>query len=127
MDLESQDRWVDFSPAKDEMFAQFNIPEAPWFTVEADDKRRARLNCIRQLFSKVPYEDVAPDLIGLPPRKAVGNYRRPPLNEHFLYRIVMADCCDTTASRAPIDSDQPMGPSRRPPRLFSKTIQRDRP
>jgi polyphosphate kinase len=83
MDLESRDRWVEFSRAKDEMFARTNIPEAPWFTVEADDKRRARLNCIRHILSKVPYEDMTPEAIDLPPRKAVGDYQRPPLNEQF--------------------------------------------
>ncbi|MCP9774302.1 polyphosphate kinase 2 [Cyanobium sp. WAJ14-Wanaka] len=83
MDLESRDRWVEFSQAKDEMFARTNIPEAPWFTVEADDKRRARLNCIRHILSKVPYEDMTPEQIELPPRKAVGDYRRPPLNGQF--------------------------------------------
>ncbi len=83
MDLESRDRWVDFSRAKDEMFAHTNIPEAPWFTVEADDKRRARLNCIRHLLSKVPYEDMTPEPIELPPRKSSGDYCRPPRNEQF--------------------------------------------
>ena len=83
MDLESRDRWVEFSRAKDDMFAHTNIPEAPWFTVEADDKRRARLNCIRHLLSKVPYEDMTPKAIKLPPRKSGGDYQRPPLNEQF--------------------------------------------
>jgi len=83
MDLESRDRWVEFSRAKDEMFAHTNIPEAPWFTVEANDKRRARLNCIRHLLSKVPYEDMTPDAIELPPRKSGGDYQRPPMNEQF--------------------------------------------
>ncbi|QPN61961.1 polyphosphate kinase 2 [Synechococcus sp. CBW1004] len=83
MDLESRDRWVEFSKAKDEMFAHTNIPEAPWFTVEADDKRRARLNCIRHVLSKVPYEDMTPEAIELPPRKGGGDYQRPPLNEQF--------------------------------------------
>ena len=83
MDLESRDRWVEFSRAKDAMFAHTNIPEAPWFTVEANDKRRARLNCIRHLLSKVPYEDMTPKAIKLPPRKSGGDYQRPPLNEQF--------------------------------------------
>jgi polyphosphate kinase 2 len=83
MDLESRDRWVDFSRAKDEMFAHTNIPEAPWFTVEANDKRRARLNCIRHLLSKVPYEDMTPAAIELAPRKGSGDYLRPPINEQF--------------------------------------------
>jgi polyphosphate kinase 2 len=83
MDLESRDRWVEFSKAKDAMFAHTNIPEAPWFTVEADDKRRARLNCIRHILSKVPYEDMTPEAIKLPPRKSGGTYQRPPHNEQF--------------------------------------------
>lgn len=83
MDLESRDRWVEFSRAKDDMFAHTNIPEAPWFTVEADDKRRARLNCIRHLLSKVPYVDMTPKAIKLRPRKSMGDYQRPPLNEQF--------------------------------------------
>ena len=68
MDLASRQRWGEFSRAKDAMFAHTNIPEAPWYTVEADDKRRARLNCIRHLLSKVPYEDLPPPAIALPPR-----------------------------------------------------------
>jgi polyphosphate kinase len=83
MDLESRDRWVEFSQAKDEMFAHTNIPEAPWFTVEADDKRRARLNCIRHLLSKVPYEDMTPPALKLPPRRSGKHYVRPPINEQF--------------------------------------------
>jgi polyphosphate kinase 2 len=83
MDLESRDRWVEFSRAKDEMFAHTNIPEAPWFTVEADDKRRARLNCIRHLLSKVPYKDMTPPALKLPPRKSGKGYVRPPINEQF--------------------------------------------
>ena len=83
MDLESRDRWVEFSKAKDAMFAHTNIPEAPWFTVDANDKRRARLNCIRHILSKVPYEDMTPKPIKLPPRRSQGEYQRPPINEQF--------------------------------------------
>ncbi|MDJ0574633.1 MAG: polyphosphate kinase 2 [Xenococcaceae cyanobacterium MO_234.B1] len=84
MDLESRDRWVEYSQAKDTMFAHTNIPEAPWFTVEADDKKRARLNCISHILSKIPYEDMTPEPLELPPRKsAPHNYVRPPLNEQF--------------------------------------------
>ena len=83
MDLESRDRWVEFSRAKDDMFAHTNIPEAPWFTVEADDKRRARLNCIRHLLSKVPYHDMTPPALKLPPRRKAKGYERPPSNEQF--------------------------------------------
>ena len=84
MDLESRDRWVEYSQAKDTMFAHTNIPEAPWFTVEADDKKRARLNCIRHFLSKIPYVDMTPEPLKLSPRKsAPKNYVRPPRNEQF--------------------------------------------
>ncbi len=83
MDLESRDRWVEYSRAKDNMFAHTNIPEAPWFTVEADDKKRARLNCIRHFLSKIPYEDMTPEPMELTPRKPASEYVRPPLNEQF--------------------------------------------
>jgi len=83
MDLEARNRWVDFSRAKDEMFTRTNIPEAPWFTVEADDKRRARLNCLRHILSKVPWEDMTPPGIKLPPRPKKGDYARRPINEQF--------------------------------------------
>ena len=84
MDLESRERWVEYSQAKDKMFAHTNIPEAPWFTVDADDKKRARLNCIRHILSKIPYEDMTPEAMELPPRKIPpADYVRPPLNEQF--------------------------------------------
>jgi len=83
MDLEARERWQDFSQAKDAMLAHTNIPEAPWFTVEADDKRRARLNCIHHLLSKVPYHDMTPPAIKLPPRKQAKSIERPPLGEQF--------------------------------------------
>jgi polyphosphate kinase len=83
MDIESRNRWVEFSKAKDAMLTHTNIPEAPWFTVEADDKRRAHLNCIRHILSKVPYEDLTPAAIELPPRIEAEHYVRPPINEQF--------------------------------------------
>ncbi len=83
MDLEARERWEAFSMAKDAMFARTNIPEAPWFTVEADDKRRARLNTIHHLLSKVPYGDMTPAAIDLPPRKAARSIQRPPIGEQF--------------------------------------------
>ncbi|WP_250122842.1 polyphosphate kinase 2 [Chroococcidiopsis sp. CCMEE 29] len=83
MDLESRDKWVEYSKAKDEMFAHTNIPEAPWFTVEADDKKRARLNCINHILSKVSYEDMTPEPLELPPRRTASDYVRPPINEQF--------------------------------------------
>ena len=84
MDLESRDRWVEYSQAKDNMFAHTNIPEAPWFTVEADDKKGARLNCIHHFLSKIPYVDMTPAPLELAPRKkAPRDYVRPPINEQF--------------------------------------------
>jgi polyphosphate kinase 2 len=84
MDLESRDRWVEYSQAKDVMFAHTNIPEAPWFTVEADDKKRARLNCISHILSKINYVDMTPDPLELPPLKSAPvDYVRPPINEQF--------------------------------------------
>jgi polyphosphate kinase len=84
MDLESRDLWMEYSKAKDNMFAHTNIPEAPWFTVEADDKKRARLNCLSHILSKVPYTDMTPEAMELPPRReAPEHYVRPPRNEQF--------------------------------------------
>jgi len=83
MDLEARNRWVDYSLAKDAMFARTHIPEAPWFTVKADDKRRARLNCIHHILSKVPYEDMTPVPQELPPRLPAPEVERPPIHEQF--------------------------------------------
>ncbi|MFO0682454.1 MAG: polyphosphate kinase 2 [Sandaracinus sp.] len=83
MDVESRDRWVEYSKAKDEMLVHTNIPEAPWFTVDSDDKERARLNCMRHILVKVPYEELPPDTVELTPRKPAGSYVRPPRSEQF--------------------------------------------
>lgn len=81
MDLESWDRWVEFSKAKDEMFKYTDTKICPWYDVEADDKKKARLNCISHVLSSIHYEDVTPDSMELPPRKIVENYVRPPQDE----------------------------------------------
>ena len=78
IDLESRARWVEFSQAKDEMFVHTDIPEAPWYVVEGDNKRRARLNCIAHLLSILPYEDVIEPPLELPPRPSASKYERPP-------------------------------------------------
>ncbi|MGK7914379.1 MAG: polyphosphate kinase 2 [Prochloraceae cyanobacterium] len=84
MDLESRDRWVEYSQAKDLRCAHTNLPEAPRVTVEADDKKRARLNCISHILSKIPYVDMTPEPLKLPPRKVPPHdYLRPPINEQF--------------------------------------------
>ena len=77
-DLLTRERWVDFSRAKDEMFVHTDIREAPWFVVEADIKRHARLNMIAHLLSSLPYQPVPTDPIVLPPRPLAQDYERPP-------------------------------------------------
>jgi polyphosphate kinase 2 len=77
MDLESRNRWVEYSRAKDAMFVRTDLPTSPWFVVEADDKRRARLNCIAHLLSTVPYHDVFEPEIELQPRHGDQGYVRP--------------------------------------------------
>ncbi len=81
MDLESRQRWVEYSRAKDVMFAHTDIKQAPWYVVNADDKRRARLNCIRHLLSLISYEDQTPEPVDLPPRQSDDAYIRPPIEE----------------------------------------------
>ncbi|NIA26273.1 MAG: polyphosphate kinase 2 [Gammaproteobacteria bacterium] len=81
MDLESRSRWSEYSIAKDVMFNHTDIKQAPWYVVNADDKRRARLNTITHLLSLIPYEDLTPGQIELPPRQPDIGYIRPPLSE----------------------------------------------
>ena len=76
MDLQSRVRWEDYTGAKEEMFHRTSIPEAPWFIVEGNDKKRARLNCIDHLLSKIPYEDVPHEQIALPDRVFNPHYER---------------------------------------------------
>ena len=84
MDLESRRRWVAYSKAKDEMFAHTDIKQAPWYVVDADVKKHARLNCISHLLSMVDYEDLTPESIELPKREDAGAYVRPPFSEQTL-------------------------------------------
>ena len=78
IDLESITRWEDYSRAKDEMMVHTDIPEAPWYVVESDDKRRARVNMIHHLLSTLEYSTVDPPKIDLPPRPKATGYVRPP-------------------------------------------------
>jgi polyphosphate kinase len=78
MDLESISRWEDYSRAKDEMFVHTDIPEAPWYVVDSDDKRRSRINMIAHLLSSLPYHDVQRVPLHLPPRPASHGYVRVP-------------------------------------------------
>lgn len=81
MDIESRNRWVEYSKAKDNMFAHTDIKQAPWYVVHADDKKRARLNCITHLLSLIEYKDLTPPPIELPPRKEDHSYVRPPITD----------------------------------------------
>lgn len=81
MDMKSREMYVEYSKAKDEMFAYTDTKLSPWFMVDADNKKRARLNCIHHLLSMIPYEDLTPDPLKLPPRNDNRGYVRPPLEE----------------------------------------------
>ena len=76
MDLEARVRWEQYTKAKEEMFARTNIPEAPWYIVEGNDKKRERLNCIEHILSKIPYEDVPSEPVQLPERVFNPDYER---------------------------------------------------
>ena len=79
MDLESRMRWVEYSKAKDEMFSYTDTKDSPWWVVNAEEKKRARLNMIHHLLSMVPYEDVLPKELKLTPRPPDKGYARPPI------------------------------------------------
>ncbi len=81
MDLQSRARWVEYSMAKDEMFAHTDLKQVPWYVVNGDDKKRARLNVIRHLLSLIPYGDLTPETIILPPRQPDSGYVRPPITD----------------------------------------------
>ncbi len=81
MDLQSRSRWVEYSRAKDEMFALTDIKQAPWFVVNGDVKKRARLNVITHLLNQIEYKDLSPEPVKLPPRQDHTGYVRPPLSD----------------------------------------------
>ena len=81
MDLESRAHWVEYSRAKDAMFSYTDTKQSPWYVVNADDKKRARLNVIAHLLSLIPYKDLTPEPLKLPPRQSDSGYIRPPLSD----------------------------------------------
>ncbi|MEQ8195677.1 MAG: polyphosphate kinase 2 [Rhodospirillales bacterium] len=81
MDVEARNRWVEYSKAKDEMFRYTDLDYSPWWVVEADDKRSARLNCITHLLSQFDYSEIEKKKITLPPRRPAKGYIRPPKDE----------------------------------------------
>ena len=81
MDLKSRDMWEAYSKAKDRMFDYTDIKQSPWYVVNADDKKRARLNCINHILETIPYEDILPEPLKLPSRQPGTGYIRPPIEE----------------------------------------------
>jgi polyphosphate kinase len=81
MDIESRDKWVEYSMAKDKMFSYTDTKQSPWYVVRADDKKRARLNCISHLLTLIPYEDLTSKPLKLPPLRHDLAYVRPPVTE----------------------------------------------
>ncbi|PIF05690.1 MAG: polyphosphate kinase 2 [Draconibacterium sp.] len=81
MDLKSRELYVEYSKAKDEMFAYTDTKISPWYMVDSDIKRKARLNCIHHLLSLIPYKDLTPEPFDLPPRSDSKGYVRPPISE----------------------------------------------
>ena len=81
MDMESRSRWVEYSRAKDDMFKYTDTKQSPWYVVQSDDKKRARLNCMAHLLSMIPYKDLTPDKMSLPPRQKQTGYVRPPITD----------------------------------------------
>jgi polyphosphate kinase 2 len=85
MDLHARSKWVEYSRAKDEMFRYTDVPQAPWFVVNSENKKRARLNVISHLLSQIPYKDLTPTPIKLPRRQKNDGYVRPPMtDQHFV-------------------------------------------
>lgn len=97
MDLESILRWEDYSRAKDDMFAATDTPESPWWTIESDDKRAARINVISHLLSSVPYDRLRPEKVTIPDRPEAGDYDRPPRDEFRYVPDVAAELSDKKA------------------------------
>jgi polyphosphate kinase len=87
MDLKSYSRWFDYSRARDAMFEATDKPETPWFVVDANDKRRARLNLISHLLSQVPYEEVPREPVKFPKRQAQGDYVEPDYDYHYIPEV----------------------------------------
>jgi hypothetical protein len=83
MDLESRRRWEEYTKAKEVMLQRTHIPEAPWWVVKADDKKKARLNCIHHLLGEMPYVEVERPAIALPDRARSDDYTRQPVPQEI--------------------------------------------
>ncbi|MEM1443083.1 MAG: polyphosphate kinase 2, partial [Verrucomicrobiota bacterium] len=84
MDLESRRRWEDYTKAKEVMLKKTHIEEAPWWVVPADNKKKARLNCINHFLSQIPYEEVEQETVTLPEREHYPDYHRNPVPESMI-------------------------------------------
>jgi hypothetical protein len=91
MDLESRKKWAEYSRAKDDMFNHTDIKQAPWWVVNSDVKKHARLNCIGHLLSLIPYEDLTPEPIELEERPPHSGYVRPPMEDQTFVPDLVAD------------------------------------
>ena len=100
MDLEARSRWVEYSKAKDDMFNATDIEESPWYVVNSDDKRSAHINCISHLLSQVPYKDLTPVKIELPPRQHEMDYERPPMRlQNFIPNVAISHQTDSPETK----------------------------
>ena len=100
MDLEARSRWVEYSKAKDDMFNTTDIEESPWYVVNSDDKRSAHINCISHLLSQVPYKDLTPVKIELPPRQHEIDYERPPMRlQNFIPNVAISHQTDSPQTK----------------------------
>jgi polyphosphate kinase 2 len=81
MDVESRSKWLEYSKAKDTMFQHTDIKQAPWYVVNANDKMKARLNCIHHLLSLIPYDEIKSEEIVIPHKQSDAGYIRPPVND----------------------------------------------
>jgi len=121
MDMSARSRWVDYSRAKDEMFEFSDVSESPWHVVDADDKYCARLNTISHFLKSVPYEDLTPEAIDMPPRQKAGKYARPPIDsQKWIPRVYPG----TFAAKAPVAA-RPGEDGASPPRLAVAPLERD--
>ena len=114
MDLESITRWEDYSRAKDEMLVHTDIPEAPWYVVEADDKRRARINMIHHLLSTIDYFTTLRPPLELPHRPEPKGYERPPRElSHYIpdyaSELIAAKAGVTSKKKTTSDPSRPSG------------------
>jgi|GEM_PF-1640372 polyphosphate kinase 2 len=106
MDMAARSKWVEYSKAKDDMFAFSDLPDSPWHVVDADDKYCARLNTIAHLLALVPYRDLTPEKIELPERQKAGKYRRPPMaSNHMVPAVYPGRLLDGTPARNGVEPD----------------------